>query len=255
MQAALTLLESGGIEAVSTRAVSAAAEVQPPTIYRHFGDMQGLLNEVASTGFTAYLTAKGARATLSDPVEQLREGWNLHIEFGLTHPHLYQLMYGAAHSSAAQSASAQSNSAQSAPPWPAALEGAAMLRKLLQRVAEAGRLAVSVDRAAALVHGAAMGMTLSLLSAPIKDSSLPDLMLSAVLKAILTPDPATPDNTALDNDPDNDTATGLQRGAGFAKAQAAAHAVSLVALLPHLDSPFSEAEQRLLTEWLQRLLT
>jgi AcrR family transcriptional regulator len=259
VQAALTLLESGGVEAVSTRAVSAAAEVQPPTIYRHFGDMQGLLNEVASTGFTAYLREKGARATLSDPVQQLREGWNLHIEFGLTHPHLYQLMYGAAQSNSAQSASAQSasaqsNSAQSAPPWPAALEGTAMLRKLLQRVAEAGRLAVSVDRAAALVHGAAMGMTLSLLSAPVKDSSLPDLMLNAVLKAILTPDPATPDPAAPDENSYNDTATGPQRGAGFAKAQAAAHAVSLVALLPHMNAPFSEAEQRLLTEWLQRLL-
>ncbi|THF70844.1 TetR/AcrR family transcriptional regulator [Deinococcus sp. Arct2-2] len=233
VQAALTLLETGGVEAVSTRAVSAAAEVQPPTIYRHFGDMQGLLNEVASTGFTAYLREKGARATLSDPVEQLREGWNLHVEFGLTHPHLYRLMYGAAQAGAGPSGSS----------WPAAQEGTAMLHQLLQRVAEAGRLAVSVDRAAAMVHGAALGVTLSLLSAPVKDPALPDLMLSAVLTAILTPDPAAVTGPALG--PDSDSAT----------PQAAAHAVSLVALLPNLKAPFSDAEQRLLTEWLHRLIS
>ena len=41
------LLNDGGREAVSTRAVAAAAGVQPPTIYRQYGDMQGLLSAVA----------------------------------------------------------------------------------------------------------------------------------------------------------------------------------------------------------------
>jgi hypothetical protein len=38
LKAASELLDSGGVEAVSTRAVAAAAGVQPPTIYRKFGD-------------------------------------------------------------------------------------------------------------------------------------------------------------------------------------------------------------------------
>ncbi len=41
LQAAARLLAEGGREAVSTRAVSSAAGVQAPTIYRQFGDMQG----------------------------------------------------------------------------------------------------------------------------------------------------------------------------------------------------------------------
>ena len=53
--AAAGLLTKGGREAVSTRAVSAAAGVQAPTIYRLFGDKQGLLEAVASHGFTTYL--------------------------------------------------------------------------------------------------------------------------------------------------------------------------------------------------------
>jgi AcrR family transcriptional regulator len=225
LQAALGLLETGGVEAVSTRAVSAAADVQPPTIYRHFGDMQGLLNAVASAGFAAYLEAKGTRATYSDPVQQLRDGWNLHLEFGLTHPHLYTLMYAAATKSGTQG--------------PAALEGFAILRTLLQRVAEAGRLAVSVERAAAMIHGAAMGLTLSLLSAPVRDDTLSDLMLEAVLNAILTPEPSQ---------------SRAQPETSVVRSQATAHAVSLAALLPELQVPFSAAERSLLAEWLDRLM-
>ena len=41
LRAATELLATGGRSAVTTRAVSAAARVQPPTIYRHFGAMRG----------------------------------------------------------------------------------------------------------------------------------------------------------------------------------------------------------------------
>ncbi len=51
----------GGPDAVSTRAVSAAAGVQLLTIYRLFGDKEGLLDAVVADGFTAYLTSKTAR--------------------------------------------------------------------------------------------------------------------------------------------------------------------------------------------------
>lgn len=218
VQAALELLEAGGVGAASTRAVSAAAGVQPPTIYRHFGDMQGLLDAVASAGFATYLRAKTAQVRAGDPVEELRAGWALHVAFGLAHPHLYRLMYGAP---------------RPGPPPPAALEAAALLRALMQRVAEAGRLVLGVDRAAAMVHAAASGVTLSLLSARVKDPELSDLMLGAVLAAVLTPAAPAP--------------------GGSVRRQAAAHAVSLAALLPELPDPFSEAEGALLVEWLRRL--
>ncbi|MFB9991138.1 TetR/AcrR family transcriptional regulator [Deinococcus oregonensis] len=228
LQAALRLLETEGIEAVSTRAVSAAAEVQPPTIYRHFGDMQGLLNAAATAGFTAYLQVKTVRTPLSDPVEELREGWRMHIEFGLTHPNLYTAMY---------------SSLQLRQESPAALEAAGMLHLLMQRVAEAGRLAVSVNRAAAMVHAAAKGTTLSLLEAPVRDSGLSDLMLETVLRGILTAEPGA-------------AAGGAKSVAEPPSAgqQWAVHAVSLAALLPEMQAPFSEAEQALLLEWLNRLM-
>lgn len=219
LQAAVTLLDTGGVEAVSTRAVSAAADVQPPTIYRHFGDMQGLLNTAAIAGFTAFVREKAAQVPLSDPVEQVRAGWSLHIEFGLTHPHLYTAMYSAARSGEGA---------------PAAVEAAAMLRTLMRRVAEAGRLAVGVDRAASMIHAAARGTTLSLLDAPAENSGLSELMLQAVLNAILTPE--------------------VHTSSGHAEQQGAVHAVSLAELLPNLSTPLSSAEQALLLEWLHRLM-
>ena len=92
--AAAGLLAAGGRDAVSTRAVSAAAGVQAPAIYRLFGDKQGLLDAVATHGFTAYLNSKTDVKPGDDPVEDLRAGWDLHISFALANPAVYSLMYG-----------------------------------------------------------------------------------------------------------------------------------------------------------------
>jgi AcrR family transcriptional regulator len=55
LAAAAALIADGGRDALTTRAVSAAAGVQAPTIYRLFGDKSGLLDAVAELGFAAYL--------------------------------------------------------------------------------------------------------------------------------------------------------------------------------------------------------
>ncbi|AWN23295.1 TetR/AcrR family transcriptional regulator [Deinococcus irradiatisoli] len=218
LEAALTLLERGGVEAVSTRAVSAAAEVQVPTLYRQFGDMQGLLDAVASAGYATYLQVKTARASSGDPVADLRAGWDGHVAFGLEHPHLYALMYAAPRPQA---------------PTPAAREAAALLRALLERVAAAGKLALGVDSAAAMIHAAAVGVTLTSLKHQPPDPHLSERMREAVLGAVLVARPGAPSSAV--------------------QPQAAAHAVALVALLPGLETPFSAAEQALLIEWLARL--
>lgn len=62
-------------------------------LYRLFGDNQGLLDALATYGFHAYLSQKHLLAPASDPVEALRAGWDLHIDFGLTSPAVYLLMY------------------------------------------------------------------------------------------------------------------------------------------------------------------
>src|SRR5579863_10614285 len=95
VRAAIELLATGGRNAVTTRAVSAAAGVQPPTIYRQFGDMQGLLNVVARETLAVHVREQATRTLTNDPVEDLRQGWDLHIASGLANPDAFALLYSA----------------------------------------------------------------------------------------------------------------------------------------------------------------
>ena len=78
LKAALTLLTKQGRDAVTTRNVAEAAKVQPPVLYRIFGDKTGVLDAVAAYGFTAYLAKKHPPEPNADPVQALRAGWDLH---------------------------------------------------------------------------------------------------------------------------------------------------------------------------------
>lgn len=213
--AAARLLAEGGREAVSTRAVSEAAGVQAPTIYRLFGDKQGLLDTVMTHGLTTYVTSKADRKPTADPVNDLRAGWNQHVAFGLANPALYALIY--------------SELRPGAPP-PAAVAGAEVLAKKIRRVAEAGRLRVDEERAAQLFHAAGSGITLTLIAMPEdhRDPALSDLAREAAVAAITTDAPAA--------------ATPGPVGA----------AVALRAALPQ-TSALSASELGLLREWLERI--
>ncbi|MFD8097393.1 TetR/AcrR family transcriptional regulator [Streptomyces malaysiensis] len=150
LQAAADLLTQRGREAVSTRAVSAAAGVQAQTIYRHFGDMRGLLDAVARRGYADYLAAKQAHIGAGDPVEQVRDGWDLHIAFALANPAVYRLLY-----------------ADPRPDAESPLTGEAhkVLLGLVEGIAKVGRLRTSVESAAAMVHSSGVGVALTLIAA------------------------------------------------------------------------------------------
>jgi len=226
LRAAATLLAAGGREAVSTRAVSAAAGVQPPTIYRQFGDMQGLLDAVAAAGFARYVRAKVARehsARDGDPVADLRAGWDAHIGFGLANPALYALMYGDPRPGALLTA---------------AVEARTLLEGLVRRVAEAGRLRIDVDRATRMIHAAGVGvvLTLSAAAAADRDLAMSELTREAILAAVTTDPPPG----------------GVSGRAG--PRRVAGHAVALRAVLPEASAAFTAAERGLLAEWLDRLI-
>lgn len=221
VRAAAGLLADGGREAVSTRAVSAAAGVQAPTIYRQFGDMRGLLDAVASYGFSTYLQGKTSRERAEDPVEDLRRGWDLHVEFGLANPALYTLMYGDPRPGAAPTA---------------ALEANEILHGLVQRAAEAGRLRIGVERSVQMIHAAGCGLTLTLIgTAPEdRDPALSDTTREAIFAAVTT---------------DGAVATGRAGGS-----RAANHAVALKAVLPEAGAGLTSGERAVLSEWLDRLV-
>lgn len=213
--AAANLLAAGGRDAVTTRAVAEAASVQPPTIYRFFGDMAGLLEAVAEHGFTTYLQSKRVQEFGPDPVEDLRNGWDVHVAFGLTNPALYALMYGDPHPGVMPAAAAAAER---------------MLKVHIRRVAAAGRLRAGEDQAAHVVHAFACGTVLTLLAMPEdrRDPGLSQVAREAAIAAITT------ESSVLESP------------------GPAAAAVALRAVLQDATD-LSDAERRLLDEWLNRL--
>src|SRR5690348_1292371 len=77
---AARLLREEGPAAVTTRGVAEHAGVQAPTIYRLFGDKDGLLDTVAEHVMATYVAAKAAIVAAAsagdvDPLDDLRAGW------------------------------------------------------------------------------------------------------------------------------------------------------------------------------------
>jgi AcrR family transcriptional regulator len=228
LRAATELLATGGRNAVTTRAVSAAAGVQAPTIYRHFGDMQGLLDVAARETLAVHVRDQAARALTNDSVEDLRRGWDLHIAFGLAHPDAFALLYSAPSVAASVSV---------------IHEGVEVLQGLVARIAEAGRLRVDVAHATDLLHAAGTGVTLTLAATPPeeRDPRLSETMREAILTALTVPASAATPNG--------------ETNAAPAAEQVAVHAVALQALLTDAPSVLSPAERQLLSDWLDRLAT
>jgi AcrR family transcriptional regulator len=217
VDAAARLLREGGAHAVTTRAVADAAGVPAPTIFRIFGDKDGLMESVAERVMADYVATKSAQAAgeHGDPVEDLRAAWRTHIDFGLANPDLFVLL-------AAPGRLQRS---------PATAAGADVLKTRVGRVAAAGLLRVSTDRAVGMIHAAGNGVVLTLLGTPEheRDTGLADAMFDAVLAGILASTTAPP-TTEL-----------------------AALTVAFDAAVPGLPT-LSDGERTLLTEWLARAI-
>ncbi|RSM67968.1 TetR/AcrR family transcriptional regulator [Kibdelosporangium aridum] len=213
VEVAAQLLRTQGPHAVTTRAVAQAAEMQAPTIYRFFEDKDALLDAVAEHIFAAYVAGKTLVEDSGDPVADLRAGWDMHIDFGLTNPAVFGLL------------TAPGRGARS----PAAAAGLEVLRARVHRVAAAGRLRVTERRAIELIHAAGTGTVLALLSVPPQDRDLglADAMYEAMMRSILTDAPTLP--------ADSPTAV----------------AVAFRAVAPKLPM-LTSAERALLAEWLDR---
>lgn len=214
IEAAADLLAREGREAVTTRAVAVAAGLQPPAIYRLFGDKDGLLEAVAEYGFARFLAAKRVDPDPSDPIEDLRAGWDLAVEFGLANPALYSLMY----------------SEPTEPASAAFKAGMEVLRGRIRRLAAGGWLRVDEELAAMIIHATARGAVLTWLSVPAdrRDPALLTALRESMVAAVTQQEPAV-------------------RSAGPAGA-----ARALRATLPE-QTALSASEQQLLRDWLDRL--
>ncbi|MFI6348928.1 TetR/AcrR family transcriptional regulator [Streptomyces sp. NPDC050560] len=219
IEVAADILEREGAQAVSTRSVAAAAGIRAASLYQLFGDKDGLLAALAVHAFEKYLAEKHALKAGGDPVEDMRRGWDTHVEFGLRHSALYLLMYGPDRPGRRP---------------PAADEAQGLLRAFLDRVAAAGRLRVPPALAASLSLAAVTGATLSLIGLPEeeRDPAISTRLRDTLIDSLVT-DPLPPPEPGL-----------------------APLALSLDAALTTTDPatlPLRPAETALLRDWLGRL--
>ena len=214
VQVAARLLREQGAAGVTTRAVALAAGVQAPTIYRLFGDKDGLLDAVAEHVLAVYVAEKALKADSGDPVADLRAAWHTHVGFGLANAALFSLIADPSRGSRS----------------PAAAAGMEVLRHRVRRLAATGRLRVTERRAVDLFHAASTGTVFTLLSmAPEdRDPGLVDAMYDTVMQTILADAPALPEDRTT------------------------AATVTFRTLVPDLAT-LSDAERALLSEWLDRV--
>lgn len=216
------LLQLSPVEPVSTRAICRAANVTAPTLYHHFGDKNGLYDAVVTYGFESYLTAKHALIPTADPIADLRHAWDAHVEFGVTHPALYALMYGTARAGVGS---------------PAAVEAHAVLTALLARVAQAGGLLLEIEQATSTLEAACVGATLQAIRGG-SDAPATHQLRDTVFASVITGPAPHPRASSV-------TRAATQLGALLDEQTAGAWATR--------DSRLTPEELSLLNVWLRRL--
>ena len=153
VQAAASLLHDGGIEAVSTRAVAAAAGVQPPAIYRQFGDKDGLLDAVARFVMERYMIQKRVAGSQRPkiPCSHCAPCGICTLNSGSTSPTCYVLVFGQARPGRVLSSTT---------------DAVGLLAKVIARLGEEGRLKMSVERATTYFRSTGTGFILTQIGFP-----------------------------------------------------------------------------------------
>jgi AcrR family transcriptional regulator len=91
LDAAASLLESQGPTGLTARGVCEAAGVKAPTLYHYFGGKEGLERALIKRALEQFIQKKSMPPSSSDPLEQLKSGWDIAVEFAIEQPGLWQL--------------------------------------------------------------------------------------------------------------------------------------------------------------------
>jgi AcrR family transcriptional regulator len=198
--------------------------VTAPTLYHHFGDKEGLLAAVVDFALAAFLESKRAAAVVvhEHVDDDIRVGWDNHLEFARENPNFYKLMWAPGGSGA--------NSA-------AVSEAFQMLYERLELGASRGELRVSVETGTRMILSAVTGAALAAIYQPelFSDPNYSVQLREAVIAAVTVP----ADKRATSGPPSEPTM--------------ATAAATLRTRLVDEDTPLTAPEQALLEQWLTTL--
>ena len=227
IEAAAALLAKSVDGDISTREICDAAGVTAPTLYHHFGDKESLLRAVVDFGWTDFLKSKRTVAVVvHDHVgDDIRAGWNNHIEFALKNPNFYRLMWAPG----------------VAPNSVALAEAHRMLYDRMKLGASRGQLRVSPAMAARIVMSATVGAALALITQPehYTDDSFSKQLLEAVIGFVAV-------GVATKGQ-------GRTRRAAPQSTSISSVAATLSSKLESEPNPLTPAERQLLQQWLTAL--
>ncbi|MEV7074378.1 TetR/AcrR family transcriptional regulator [Streptomyces sp. NPDC093990] len=87
------LLEDGGVDALTIRAVATSARVTPPAVYLHFASKQELVHATCLRVWSSlFVELEAVSREVPDPVTALHETCVAYVAFGLRHPSQYRLV-------------------------------------------------------------------------------------------------------------------------------------------------------------------
>jgi AcrR family transcriptional regulator len=94
LEAAERVLERDGLAGLTLRAVAREAGVSHAAPTHHFGDLTGLVSELAAIGFQQFNAAMAtANAADASPIEQARARAHAYVGYARSHPDMYSLMF------------------------------------------------------------------------------------------------------------------------------------------------------------------
>jgi AcrR family transcriptional regulator len=182
LQAAERVLERDGLAGLTLRAVAREAGVSHAAPTHHFGDLTGLVSELAAIGFGQFnATMAAARATASTGLERAIAGANAYVAYAQAHPGMYGLMFRTERLDMARPSLCEAAHASFA--GLAAAVGASRHEHISEEALSLEQ-AAAIARAWSLVHG----FTTLLLDGRLKDvlRRLPDgTTIEALLEAML----------------------------------------------------------------------
>jgi AcrR family transcriptional regulator len=212
---------------VSTREICDAAGVTAPTLYHHFRDKESLIRAVVDFGWTSFLESKRTvAAVVHDHIgDDIRAGWNNHVEFARENPNFYRLMW----------------SPGVAPNSVALREAHRLLYERMKLGASRGQLRVSPAMAARIIMSATVGAAFAMITQPehYTDDSFSKQLLEAVIAFVTV-------GAAING----------QRRSRRAAPQSTTIASAAATLSSKLESepnPLTPAERQLLQQWLTAL--
>lgn len=91
--AALRILGTDGVDALTVRRLASEADVAPMSIYNRFGDMHGVFDAVLTHGFRTFAHALAPAPDAGDPILELHDMGRRYRSFALDNPDLYSFLF------------------------------------------------------------------------------------------------------------------------------------------------------------------